>query len=107
MVEDGVLLNPSVDEVLCLHLHPCYKADEIAIKGGEFNGATASLSIKVKGEASHGAYSHLGVDGILLSAYLIGEMQSLISRKMNSVCSAVLSLGQISGDVKIMSLKVR
>lgn len=100
MIEDGVLENPTVDEVLCLHLHPCYKAGEIAIKAGEFNAATASLSIKVKGEAAHGAYPHLGVDAIVISAYLISEMQSLISRKINPVCLAVLSLGQISGGCK-------
>ncbi len=100
MVKDRVLENPKVDKVLCLHLQPGHEAGVVALKAGEINAATATLKIKVKGSSSHGAYPHLGVDAILVSAYLITQLQSLVSRSTNPVCPVVVSLGQIAGGCK-------
>lgn len=100
MIKQGALLDPTVDAVLGLHLHPAYGVGEIAMKAGVMNATPSELFIKVKGCSSHGAYPDLGVDAILVSAYLISEIQSIASRATSPLCPVVITIGQIEGGCK-------
>ncbi|NLY36096.1 MAG: amidohydrolase [Tissierellia bacterium] len=100
MVKRGALENPRVDYALGLHVAPQLLAGEVGLKGNAINAATGDLTLRVHGVSGHGAYPHLSVDAIVVSGYLITEIQSLISRRLSPVIPGVISLGSIKGGVK-------
>lgn len=100
MVDAGALKDPDVDYVLGLHVAPHLLAGDVGLKGKAINAATGDLTLKVHGVSGHGAYPHLSVDAIVVSGYLITEIQSLISRRLSPLVPGVISLGSIKGGVK-------
>ena len=97
MVKQGCMENPTVNYVLGLHVMSYLETGELEIRYGKFNAASDSLIIKVLGKSAHGAYPEKGVDAIVASAYMITALQTLVSRNISPLNSAVLSFGKISG----------
>lgn len=97
MIEQGVLENPRVDEVYGLHLMPYMKPGHMEVKKGPLNGSSTHLDITVKGTSGHGAYPESGVDAIMVSAQVIGALQTVVSRRISPMDQAVVSLGVIRG----------
>jgi amidohydrolase len=100
MIEDGCLENPDVDYALSLHVMPYMDVGHVELKYGKMNAATNEFSIRINGKSSHAAYPEKSIDAIVISGYLITALQSLISRNISPLESAVLTLGQIHGGVK-------
>jgi hippurate hydrolase len=53
--------------------------------------------VTLKGKSGHGAHPHLAVDCITAAAYLIAQLQTLVSREVAPVTPAVVSVGRIEG----------
>lgn len=100
LIDDLCLENPKVDYILGLHVNPNIDTGYVELKYDTMNASSDSITIKVKGKKSHGAYPHQGIDAILASAHIIISLQSLVSRNISPTDSVVLSLGIISGGVK-------
>jgi amidohydrolase len=98
MIKDGVLEN--VDYVFGLHVMPYLKNGQIELKYGQLNAASNSLEIRIKGKSGHGAYPEKGVDSIMVSANLLTALQTIVSRNISPLDSAVLSFGTIHGGHK-------
>ena len=97
MTEEGVLENPKVDAIFGAHVFPDLSIGKIGIHEREGLAATDRIIIKLIGKGGHGAYPHLSRDPILAAGHLITQIHSIVSRNINPLDSAVISLGKISG----------
>jgi len=100
MIEAGCLENPHVDYVLGLHVAPELPSGKAAFKSGPFYGASDNLEIVVKGLSAHGAHPEQGIDAIYISAHIIQALQSVISRSISPLDSAVITIGKIQGGTR-------
>lgn len=97
MCERGVLLNPEVDAIFALHSWPFTEVGTIAIKYGTMMASADAFRLVIRGKGTHGAYPHRGVDPIVISAKIIENLQSIISREKDPVEPAVITVGTIHG----------
>ncbi|WMJ77153.1 MULTISPECIES: M20 metallopeptidase family protein [unclassified Sedimentibacter] len=100
MVEEGCMQNPDVDYMLGLHVMPYIDAGKVELKYGKLNASTDSIKIVLKGKQAHGAYPDKGIDAIAMAGSIITSLQTIVSRNISPLNSAVISLGKISGGVK-------
>lgn len=97
MIEDGVLENPKVDAMVALHVWPQYETGTAAIKPGPMMAASDRIFIDVKGRSSHGSAPEDGVDAIVMASAVVGALQTIVSRNVGPLDSAVVTIGKISG----------
>jgi len=100
MIEAGCLENPHVDYVLGLHVAPELTSGKAAFRSGPFYGASDNLEIVVKGLSAHGAHPEQGIDAIYISAQIIQALQSVVSRSISPLDSAVITIGKIQGGTR-------
>ena len=84
---------------LCLALHTSadYPAGEIGICSGWFMANVDMLKITVHGRGGHGAAPHETVDPVVVSAKIIMNLQTIITRELKPTETAVITVGAIHG----------
>lgn len=97
IVDEGILKEYNVKHVFGLHLFPGLNEGEIGVKSGAVMARTGEFDIDIKAESGHGAIPHKANDGIIVAAQLINSYQSIISRNVNPIEGAVLTIGTING----------
>lgn len=85
------------DTMFGLHIAPEYKAGQIAVKPGLLFANTSELFISFKGKGGHAAYPHLANDMVVAASAFVGQMQTIISRNIDPLDAAVITIGQIRG----------
>jgi amidohydrolase len=109
MIKEGVMNNPKVDVIFGLHMNAQLEVGKISTRpGGAFAGV-ADMLITVKGKPSHGAEPWSSVDPIVVSAQIINNLQTIVSRNVNITENpAVVTIGSIHGGNRsnIISEKV-
>ena len=98
MIEDGCL--EGVDAIFGLHVDPTIECGVIGIKYGAYCASSTDVIIEVEGKSCHGAYPSQGIDAIVATCGIVTNLQSVISRNIDSRDSAVLSFGKIIGGEK-------
>lgn len=83
------------DTFIGLHVSPEYPADSIGLKRGPANASNDFFHIKVSGKGGHGAHPENCIDPIAISAYIITQLQTVISRENHPVYPAVMTIGAI------------
>ena len=97
MIKGGSL--EGVDFILALHNgNTTDELDEgkIGVKYGSMMACMDKFTIKVKGKGSHGAYPHMSIDPITTSTHIISAIQDIVSREINAVDTAVISVCMIN-----------
>ena len=97
MVEAGAMENPHVDRVYGLHVMPRLTVGVVETRPGTLNASTDTVLLTVRGKAAHGAYPETGCDAIVCAAQIVTALQTLVSRNLSPLSSAVLTFGVISG----------
>jgi amidohydrolase len=97
MIKAGVLQNPKPDIILGAHVCPWIKSGKVGIKYGAMMAAVDKFSARIKGRIAHGAYPHLGKDAITAAAHFITNIQTIVSREIDPVDNAVITIGKING----------
>lgn len=97
MVKAGVMENPHVDCVYGLHVMPRLPLGTVETRRGTLNASTDGIAITVRGISGHGAYPESGRDAIVCAAQIVTALQTLVSRNLSPLSSAVLSIGKIEG----------
>lgn len=101
MVEEGVLTNPDVDAVFGLHIYSQSPMGTITYRSGSIMAASNRFSIDVAGAQTHGSQPWGGVDPIVVSAQIINNLQSVISRQTELTKeAAVITVGIINAGVR-------
>jgi amidohydrolase len=97
MVQEGCMENPTVDHVLGLHVMSYLETGVMEIRYGKLNAASDRVQITIHGKSAHGAYPEKGIDAITAAAHVVTALQTLVSRNISPLNSAVLSFGKIAG----------
>lgn len=97
MIQAGCMENPKVHAVLGLHVAPAIHGGSVGIKYDNMMAASDMLRIVVRGAKSHGAYPENGIDAIVASAQVIQAIQTIVSRTVSPLDSAVITIGKIQG----------
>ena len=100
MIEDGVMENPKVDAIFGLHVSPEIEVGKIGIKYGQTNAYTDGVEIIVHGKGCHAARPQEGIDAIVIAGQIIIALQSIVSRNVDPINSAVVTIGAISGGTR-------
>jgi amidohydrolase len=83
--------------VLAAHIHPELPWGSVALDAGAVNAASDSVEITVEGEASHGAYPHLGRDPILAIAQIVVALHAQAGRRVDPLGPALINVGVLEG----------
>jgi hippurate hydrolase len=88
---------PAVDYQIAFHNTPELASGTVGFCDQYAFASVDMMNITIKGKGGHGAEPHRAVDPVLLSAYFITELQSIISRNLPSNDPAVITVGAING----------
>ena len=99
LVEAGVMENPHVDAIFGQHVCPSENdtVGRMQLYKGYFTSAVDLFHIAVHGKSGHGAAPHTAHDAIACAGYLITVLQTVVSRRIDPMDSAVLTVGTMSG----------
>lgn len=97
MMEEGVLENPKLDNIVCLHTWPLTDAGKISVRHGPIMAATNTFEIEVSGTGGHAAHPHKSVDPIPVASQIVTGLQQIVSRELPPLEPAVVTVGQIHG----------
>ncbi len=92
MIDDGLFERFPVESVYAMHNWPQLPAGHIGVNPGPMMAAADRIEIVVHGKGGHGAHPYLAVDPVLVAAHIITAAQSLVSRNVSPIDSAVVSL---------------
>ncbi|WP_219212890.1 M20 aminoacylase family protein [Variovorax boronicumulans] len=105
MIEDGLFERFPVQSVYGMHNWPSMKPGTIGLNMGAMMAAADRITIDVTGRGGHGAHAYQTIDPVLVSAHLITAVQSLVSRNVRPIDSAVVSICAMqAGDLGAMSV---
>jgi hippurate hydrolase len=97
MVEEGLFDKFPCDAVFALHNKPGIAVGQIAAKAGPLLAASDRWDIRVTGHGTHAAYPHLGIDPFVVGAEIVLALQTIVSRTVDPLDSAVVSIGFMRG----------
>ena len=101
MIKDGLFTRfPRPDYNLALHVSASLQAGKVGYLPGWAMANVDSVDITVKGLGGHGAYPHTTKDPIVLSANIISQLQTIVSRQIAPTDPAVVTVGSIHGGTK-------
>ena len=97
MIEEGALKNPEVSAVFGLHVDVDIEVGKIGIIYGKAYAASDMFDVIIYGKGSHGAAPHEGIDAITVGAQVVSALQNFVSRNVNPLDSAVVTIGIFQG----------
>ena len=96
MVEEGLFERFPCDSVYGIHNDPSLALGETAIVAGPILAAADRVSIFIRGIGGHAARPHTTIDPVVIGAQLVVALQGIVSRRVDPLDSAVLSLCQFN-----------
>ena len=96
MIEAGVLKSPDVDAIIGLHLWNNLPLGTIGVRSGALMAAVERFNLTIQGKGGHGAMPHQTVDSIVLASQIVTALQTIVSRNVNPIDSAVVTVGQFN-----------
>ncbi len=105
MIQDGLFDRFPVESIYGMHNWPSMRPGTVGINPGPMMAASDRITITVTGRGGHGAHAYTTVDPVLVAAHLITAVQSIVSRNVRPVESAVISLCAMqAGNMGAMSV---
>ena len=97
MVREGVLENPRPDAFLALHIWNHLPFGAVAASPGPVMAAAEAWKAVIKGKGGHGAMPEKTMDPIVTAALTISNLQTIVSRNVSALDTAVISVGSVRG----------
>ena len=97
MVEEGIIDRFGIERAYGLHLSSKYRAGTLGFRSGPFYASSDSIEIEVLGRGGHGAAPHDTIDPILTAASFVMSVQQIVSRNVDPLEPAVVTIGSIHG----------
>jgi hippurate hydrolase len=92
MIKDGLFDRFAIDQVYGMHNGPGIPVGSFAIRPGPIMASTDAVNIRIEGRGGHAARPHISIDSVLVGAQLITALQSIVSRSVDPLESAVVSM---------------
>ncbi|MCS7189303.1 MAG: amidohydrolase [Bacteroidia bacterium] len=93
MIQEGVLQEVPIKAIWGLHVTPQLPVGRVGLRAGPFMAASDEIHINLRSCGGHGAYPHLAPDPIVVGAYMISQMQAIVSRAADPRNPTVLTFG--------------
>ena len=101
MIEEGALDRPKVDAIFGLHVFARLATGTLHVKPQGIMASSDNLRIVVRGRQTHGALPWQGVDPIVVSAQIVGALQTITSRQTDvTLAPAIVTIGTIRGGTR-------
>lgn len=97
MLSSDILKEMVLDGVVGLHIWPDLPLGKIAVRGGPVMAAVDRFVIKIRGKGGHGAIPQKSVDPIPVASEVVLALQRIVSREIDPLKPAVLTVGRIQG----------
>ncbi|WP_244560489.1 M20 aminoacylase family protein [Azospirillum oryzae] len=99
MVEEGLFDRFPVEKVFGMHNWPGLEVGRIALRPGPLMAAYDIFELTLTGRGTHAGMPHMGTDTIMVGSQIIGAWQTIASRSVHPIDSAVVSVTQFhAGD---------
>ena len=95
MIEDGLFDQCPMDAVFGMHNWPGIAAGNFAVKAGGMMASSNEFEVTVRGKGAHAAQPQKGIDPVMIAVQIAQSWQTIVSRNVNPLEPAVLSLTQI------------
>jgi len=104
MIADGLFERFPIDSVYAIHNFPSLETGKFAVRAGSIMAAEDNFEITINGVGHHAAMPHLGKDTIVIGAEIVNAMQTLVSRSLDPLDSAVVSFTEFvtNGTVNVV-----
>lgn len=97
MVKEGALENPRPDVFLATHLWNEKPVGTVDVSPGAIMAAADKWACSVRGKGGHGALPHQTIDPIVATAQIITALQTVVSRNVSPLETAVVTVGTVHG----------
>ncbi|MGD7043235.1 M20 metallopeptidase family protein [Jeotgalibacillus proteolyticus] len=97
MMEDGLFTKHEPDVIFAQHMWPDLQVGEVGVMAGPIMGNSDQFTLTIKGAGGHASMPHQGKDAIVIAAQLISHLQTIVSRNVDPLESAVVTFGTIQG----------
>ncbi len=105
MIEDGLFERFDCQTVYAMHNWPSMPPGTIGINNGPMMAAADRFEVHITGRGGHGAHPYMTIDPVLVAAHIITAAQSIVSRNVSPLDSAVVSVCAVqSGDLAAMNV---
>jgi amidohydrolase len=95
MIADGLFDRFPCDAIFGMHNWPGLGAGKFQLRTGPMWAGAARFDITVNGRGAHGARPEAGIDPVVAASHIAIALQTIVSRKVRPIDTAVLSLTQI------------
>jgi hippurate hydrolase len=94
MIDDGLFDRFPIREIYGLHNRPGLPVGQFATRTGPIMASTDRIDIEIVGRGGHAARPHECIDPVVVGAQLIGALQTIVSRSLDPLEAAVVSITQ-------------
>jgi hippurate hydrolase len=98
MVEAGIMDRFAIDEVYGMHNMPGIPVGAFAMRKGAIMAAADHFEIEIVGHGGHAARPHACIDTGLVAAHVMLAVQSIVSRNVDPIDNAVVTIGSVHTD---------
>jgi hippurate hydrolase len=97
MLQDDLFGRFPCDTVFGMHNHPGMSVGQFAIRPGTMMAGGGFFDIYIEGRGAHGARPDQSIDPVLVASHIVTALQSIVSRNVSALDSAVVSATAIKG----------
>ncbi len=97
MLKAGAFDDPKPDAILGFHNWPQLATGTVGWHPDAVMASSDAFDVTIRGVGGHGAHPHLAVDAIVGAAQFVNQVQTIVSREIAPIHSAVLTIGRING----------
>ena len=97
MIDDGLFKLFPVETIFGMHNWPGLAVGRFAMRSGAMMASLDCFDIVIEGHGAHGALPHQGVDPVHAAAQVVATLQSIVSRNVDPLQAAVISVTRIHG----------
>lgn len=99
MMADGVFDEIKPDVIIGQHVWPDLEPGMVGVRPGSMMGNSDRFKLIIKGSGGHASMPHTTVDAIVVANQVITMLQTIVSRNIDPIKSAVVTVGKITGGV--------
>ncbi|HET7480339.1 MAG TPA: M20 family metallopeptidase [Rubrobacteraceae bacterium] len=107
MMKDGVFREHRPDVIFAQHVWPELPVGRIGVRRGAMTGASDRFKVTIEGVGGHASKPHQTTDAIVVANQVINALQTVVSREVNPLESAVLTIGKIRGGTRYNAIADR
>ena len=97
MIRDGLFTKYKIDSVYGLHVSSVLESGYFSIHDGPVHASSSNFDIKIIGKDTHGAHQERGIDSILVASEIVMSLQTIVSRRISTLDTAVVSVTKFHG----------